>query len=258
MPSRSRAVVPHQGRKPRSASARAMSPNSRSSFTAPWASPRSSTSGPTSSGCSPSTRCSAAAPITIAGMPPSAAVPFKPERSAIHGSHLQRRRTRLRAGSSRVHRGQPDARDKARHRADAVGILRPRHRDGLAARPAQERLGRAGLAGGPWRAGLTPAQRWIFESESARAGVPNVNVMGVKMVGPVIIGFGSPEQKNFYLPKILSGEDYWCQGYSEPGSGSDLSSLKTRAVRDGDDYIINGTKIWTTHAHHANRMFALV
>ena len=109
--------------------------------------------------------------------------------------------------------------------------------------------------GGPdW----TPAQRWIFEAECARAGAPNVNVMGVKMVGPVIIGFGSPEQKNFYLPRILAGEDYWCQGYSEPGSGSDLASLKTRAVRDGDDYIINGTKIWTTHAHHANRMFALV
>ena len=88
--------------------------------------------------------------------------------------------------------------------------------------------------------------------------MPNVNVMGVKMVGPVIIGFGTPEQKNIYLPRILSGEDDWCQGYSEPGSGSDLSSLKTRAVRDGDDYIVNGTKIWTTHAHHANRMFALV
>jgi acyl-CoA dehydrogenase len=109
--------------------------------------------------------------------------------------------------------------------------------------------------GGPdW----TPAQRWIFEAECARAGAPNVNVMGVKMVGPVIIGFGSPEQQNFYLPRIRSGEDYWCQGYSEPGSGSDLASLKTRAVRDGDDYVINGTKIWTTHAHHANRMFALV
>ena len=92
--------------------------------------------------------------------------------------------------------------------------------------------------GGPdW----TSAQRWIFEAECARGGVPNVNVMGVKMVGPVIIGFGSPEQKNFYLPRILSGDDYWCQGYSEPGSGSDLASLKTRAVRDGDDYIINGT-----------------
>src|SRR6476646_6644718 len=109
--------------------------------------------------------------------------------------------------------------------------------------------------GGPdW----TPAQRWIFEAECARAGVPNVNVMGVKMVGPVIIGFGTPEQKNFYLPRILSGEDYWCQGYSEPGSGSDLASLRTRARLEGDEYVINGSKIWTTHAHHANWMFALV
>ncbi|NVN85047.1 MAG: acyl-CoA dehydrogenase family protein [Rhodopseudomonas sp.] len=109
--------------------------------------------------------------------------------------------------------------------------------------------------GGP---GWSPAQRWIFETECAHAGVPSISPMGVKMVGPVIIGFGSPEQKNYYLPRILSGEDYWCQGYSEPGSGSDLSSLKTRAVRDGDHYVVNGTKIWTTHAHHANRMFALV
>ena len=68
----------------------------------------------------------------------------------------------------------------------------------------------------------------------------------------------TPQQQSRYLPKILSGEDYWCQGYSEPGAGSDLASLKTRAVRDGDHYVINGTKIWTTHAHHANRMFALV
>jgi acyl-CoA dehydrogenase len=78
------------------------------------------------------------------------------------------------------------------------------------------------------------------------------------MVGPVIFTFGSQAQKDYYLPRILSGEDYWCQGYSEPGSGSDLASLRTRATRDGDDYVINGTKIWTTHAHHANRMFALV
>jgi acyl-CoA dehydrogenase len=106
--------------------------------------------------------------------------------------------------------------------------------------------------------GWTPTQRWIFEVECARAGVPSLSPMGVKMVGPVIIGFGSPEQKNYYLPRILSGEDYWCQGYSEPGSGSDLASLKTRATRDRDHYIINGTKIWTTHAHYANRMFALV
>ncbi|NEW86662.1 acyl-CoA dehydrogenase [Rhodopseudomonas sp. WA056] len=109
--------------------------------------------------------------------------------------------------------------------------------------------------GGP---GWTPAQRWIFETECAHAGVPSPTPMGVKMVGPVIIGFGSPEQKNYFLPRILSCEDYWCQGYSEPGSGSDLSSLKTRAVRDGNEYVINGTKIWTTHAHNANMMFALV
>ena len=109
--------------------------------------------------------------------------------------------------------------------------------------------------GGPdW----TLTQRWIFEVECARAGVPNVNSMGVSMVGPVIIGFGSPEQKQLHLPRILSGEDFWCQGYSEPGAGSDLASLRTRASRDGEDYILNGTKMWTTHAHHANRMFALV
>lgn len=109
--------------------------------------------------------------------------------------------------------------------------------------------------GGP---GWSPAQRWIFETECARAGVPRLSPMGTKMVGPVIIGFGTQAQKDYFLPRILSGEDAWCQGYSEPGSGSDLSSLKTRAVRDGDDYIVNGTKIWTTHAHHADLMFALV
>lgn len=101
-------------------------------------------------------------------------------------------------------------------------------------------------------------QRWIFETECAQAGTPNVNSMGVNMVGPVIIGFGSPEQKRFYLPRILAGEDYWCQGYSEPGAGSDLASLQTRAVRDGNEYVVTGSKIWTTHAHHANLMFALV
>jgi acyl-CoA dehydrogenase len=107
-------------------------------------------------------------------------------------------------------------------------------------------------------AGWTPAQRYIFESELSRAGAPRLLPFGIHMVGPVIIKFGSQVQKDFYLPRILSGEDYWCQGYSEPGSGSDLASLKTRAVRAGDHYVVNGTKIWTTHAHFANRMFALV
>jgi acyl-CoA dehydrogenase len=107
-------------------------------------------------------------------------------------------------------------------------------------------------------ASWTPAQRYIFESECSRAGAPRLLPFGIHMVGPVIMKFGSQVQKDFYLPRILSGEDYWCQGYSEPGSGSDLASLKTRAVRDGDNYVVNGTKIWTTHAHFADRMFALV
>jgi len=78
------------------------------------------------------------------------------------------------------------------------------------------------------------------------------------MVGPVVMRFGTDDQKAHYLPRILAGEDIWCQGYSEPGSGSDLASLQTRAVADGDDYVINGTKIWTTGAHHANHIFCLV
>jgi len=106
--------------------------------------------------------------------------------------------------------------------------------------------------------GWTEAQRYIFETECARAGTPRLLPLGIQMVGPVLMKFGSAAQKNFYLPRILSGEDYWCQGFSEPGAGSDLSSLKTRAVRDGSHYIVNGTKIWTTHAHFADRMFALV
>ena len=106
--------------------------------------------------------------------------------------------------------------------------------------------------------GWTIGQRYIWEVESAIAGAPSVTPMGPSMVGPVIMRFGTQAQKDYYLPRILSGEDYWCQGYSEPGAGSDLASLKTRAVRDGDHYVINGSKIWTTHAHNANRMFALV
>ena len=106
--------------------------------------------------------------------------------------------------------------------------------------------------------GWSLAQRYIWEIESAAAGAPSVTPMGLRMVGPVIMKFGTQAQKDYYLPRICAAEDYWCQGYSEPGSGSDLASLKTRAVRDGDHYIINGSKIWTTHAHHANRMFALV
>ena len=106
--------------------------------------------------------------------------------------------------------------------------------------------------------GWDEMQRYIFASECARAGAPGLAPMGLNMVGPCIIGYGTPEQKAYYLPRILSGEDYWCQGYSEPGSGSDLASLQLKADSDGEHYVLNGSKIWTTHAHHANKMFCLV
>lgn len=109
--------------------------------------------------------------------------------------------------------------------------------------------------GGP---GWSSTQRYIFQQECARAGAPGIIPMGIRYVGPVIFTFGSQEQKDFYLPKILTGEHYWCQGYSEPGAGSDLASLKCKAERDGDAYVVNGTKIWTTHAHHADWIFCLV
>lgn len=106
--------------------------------------------------------------------------------------------------------------------------------------------------------GWTPMQHHIFASELATADAPRRAPMGPGMVAPVIIKFGTPEQKARWLPGIRSGEDYWCQGYSEPQSGSDLASLQCKAVRDGDHYVIDGTKIWTTHAQFANRMFCLV
>lgn len=105
---------------------------------------------------------------------------------------------------------------------------------------------------------FSSTQKYLFEKECALAGAPALPVLGLKLVGPVICKFGTPAQKAHFLPRILSGEDYWCQGYSEPGAGSDLASLKTKAERQGDKYIVNGSKIWTTHAHHANWIFALV
>ena len=104
----------------------------------------------------------------------------------------------------------------------------------------------------------TPAQRHIFDEECHAADAPPLLPFGLQMVGPVIYTFGRPDQKEFFLPRLLSGEHWWCQGYSEPGSGSDLASLQTAAVRDGDDYIINGQKIWTSLAHHADWIFCLV
>ena len=109
--------------------------------------------------------------------------------------------------------------------------------------------------GGP---GWSDVQRYIFAEEAARVHAPSLPPQGLKMVAPVIMHYGTPEQKATLLPRILSGHDLWCQGYSEPGAGSDLAALRLRAVRDGDDYVLNGSKIWTTHAQFANRIFCLV
>jgi alkylation response protein AidB-like acyl-CoA dehydrogenase len=109
--------------------------------------------------------------------------------------------------------------------------------------------------GGP---GWNATQQYIFEEESAAAGAPRAIPFGLKMVAPVIMAFGSPAQQQRYLPKILSAEEWWCQGYSEPGAGSDLASLKMRAVREGDHYVVNGQKTWTTLGQYADWIFCLV
>ena len=109
--------------------------------------------------------------------------------------------------------------------------------------------------GGP---GLSPSERYILNMELSAAGTPTVSPMGISMVAPVLMAFGSEEQKAKYLPPILRSDVWWCQGYSEPGAGSDLASLQMSAVRDGDDYVLNGSKIWTTHAQWADMIFCLV
>lgn len=109
--------------------------------------------------------------------------------------------------------------------------------------------------GGP---GWTVTQRFIFDEELGEAYAPRPLPYGLQMCAPMLIHYGTPEQKAFYLPRILRADDLWCQGYSEPGAGSDLAGLQTRAERQGDRYIVNGTKIWTSYAHYANRCFCLV
>lgn len=106
--------------------------------------------------------------------------------------------------------------------------------------------------------GLNPSKHLVYVEELARLGTPRIPDHGIGLTGPLLLQYGTEEQKQFFLPKILSGEHIWCQGYSEPGAGSDLASLRTSAVRDGDDYIINGQKIWTTLAHCANWILLLV
>jgi len=106
--------------------------------------------------------------------------------------------------------------------------------------------------------GWGPLERFLWDEESALAGAPRANIPSLDLLGPVIVEFGTDEQKQRFLPRILSGEDWWCQGFSEPQAGSDLAALQMRAVRDGDDYIVNGTKLWTSWAHMANQIFCLV
>ncbi|WP_137388606.1 acyl-CoA dehydrogenase family protein [Rhodoligotrophos defluvii] len=105
--------------------------------------------------------------------------------------------------------------------------------------------------------GWTPLQIYIFEEECAAADAPFLSYFGLRLIGPLIYTFGSDAQKQRYLDDILSGETFWCQGFSEPSAGSDLAAVKTTAVRDGDHYVINGQKLWTTEAHYADKMFCL-
>lgn len=127
----------------------------------------------------------------------------------------------------------------------------------------QKRLHKQGWVAPGWPkeyggTGWNDTQKFIYESERAAAGIRAVVPFGLNMVAPVIYTFGTEEQKEKFLPRILSSDDWWCQGYSEPGSGSDLASLKTKADVDGDDYIINGAKVWTTYAQFADWIFCLV
>ena len=127
----------------------------------------------------------------------------------------------------------------------------------------QKRLATKGWAATNWPtehggANFTPTQSYIFDLERARVGAPNVMPFGMTMVAPVIMKFGTDTQKEFFLPKILNSDIWFCQGYSEPGSGSDLASLSTKAEDKGDHYLVNGVKTWTTLAQYADWMFLLV
>jgi alkylation response protein AidB-like acyl-CoA dehydrogenase len=137
-----------------------------------------------------------------------------------------------------------------------VGVLYERRR------PWRDKVGKRGWTAPAWPkeyggAGMTVIQQFIMNEEFAEARAPARDLFGIGMVGPTLIVHGNEEQKKEHLPRILSAEVRWCQGYSEPEAGSDLASLRTRAVRDGDDYVLNGQKIWTSMAQHADWMFIL-
>ena len=142
-----------------------------------------------------------------------------------------------------LHSDDADVRDAAREWADALA-----ERGWVAPHWPTEYGG----------AGLTAMEQFIFNEEMAKAMAPPAGGSGVMLLGPTLLVHGTDEQKQKYLPAILSGETRWTQGYSEPGAGSDLGSLQTRATRDGDEFVVNGQKIWTSSAHHATAIFALV
>ena len=135
------------------------------------------------------------------------------------------------------------------HMKQAISWQRVLHERGWAAPSWPEEFG------GP---GWDAIQQQIFREEAYRASAPTIILQGLTMCGPCLMGYGTKAQQDYYLPRILSAEHIWCQGYSEPGAGSDLASLTTSAVTDGDDYVLNGAKIWTSHAHEATHMFCLV
>ncbi|HEX6032642.1 MAG TPA: acyl-CoA dehydrogenase family protein [Tepidiformaceae bacterium] len=151
-------------------------------------------------------------------------------------------------------------------RGEGAGMMGSRTEEAFqAALKFNEELGKRGWIAPAWPReygglGASITEQMVFNEEFGYAGAPDTGTrgFGVGMIGPTLIIHGNEEQKRSYLPKITSGEHIWCQGYSEPGAGSDLASLQTRAVRDGDDYVINGQKIWTSGGHRANQMFTLV
>lgn len=124
-------------------------------------------------------------------------------------------------------------------------------------------LNERGWLGTSWKrefggTGWGPLERFIFDEECSAAFAPRANIPAIDLLGPVLIEFGTVAQQRELLPRILNSDDWWCQGFSEPQAGSDLAALQMRAVRDGDDYIVTGTKLWTSWAHHANKIFCLV
>jgi alkylation response protein AidB-like acyl-CoA dehydrogenase len=124
-------------------------------------------------------------------------------------------------------------------------------------------LNERGWLGTSWKReyggmGWGPLERFLYDEEASRAFAPRANIPAIDLLGPVLIEFGTDAQKRDLLPRILTSDDWWCQGFSEAQAGSDLAALQMRAVRDGDDYVVTGTKLWTSWAHHANKIFCLV